>query len=144
MAGWVGSSMGVEGGCAAGGARTTAGSGCTAAVFFLDDEPQSACPRALPSTHATTTTTTTTRFTWEVIRRARERTSVVLTTHSMEEADVLGDRILIMANGRLVAGGTGLELKVRGGRTRACVRARALCWLMCWCVCLGVRRGGLP
>lgn len=41
--------------------------------------------------------------------------AVVLTTHSMEEADVLGDRIAIMAKGRLRCIGTALHLKQRFG-----------------------------
>lgn len=40
---------------------------------------------------------------------------MVLTTHSMEEADVLGDRIAIMAKGRLRCIGTALHLKQRFG-----------------------------
>ncbi len=39
----------------------------------------------------------------------------MLTTHSMEEADLLADRIAIMAAGRLVAAGTPLDLKARYG-----------------------------
>ncbi len=55
------------------------------------------------------------RFTWEVIRRSRAGRAIVLTTHSMEEADLLADRIAIMAAGRLVAQGTPLDLKARYG-----------------------------
>lgn len=55
------------------------------------------------------------RFTWDVIRRSRPGRAVVLTTHSMEEADVLADRIAILAAGRLAAVGTGLDLKARFG-----------------------------
>lgn len=42
------------------------------------------------------------RFTWGAIqrRRATAGTAVLLTTHSMEEADLLADRIAIMAHGR--------------------------------------------
>lgn len=39
----------------------------------------------------------------------------MLTTHSMEEADVLADRIAIMAEGHLAAVGTSLELKAQYG-----------------------------
>lgn len=41
--------------------------------------------------------------------------AVVLTTHSMEEADVLGDRIAMMAKGRLRCIGTALQLKQKFG-----------------------------
>ena len=39
----------------------------------------------------------------------------MLTTHSMEEADLLADHIAIMANGHIVAEGTSMELKSRYG-----------------------------
>ncbi len=39
----------------------------------------------------------------------------MLTTHSMEEADILGDRIGIMAKGRLRCLGTSVRLKSRFG-----------------------------
>ncbi|RKP23674.1 P-loop containing nucleoside triphosphate hydrolase protein, partial [Syncephalis pseudoplumigaleata] len=48
---------------------------------------------------------------WECIRRLKERASVVLTTHSMEEADALCDRIAVMVNGRVQAIGTPQRLK---------------------------------
>ncbi len=40
---------------------------------------------------------------------------LLLTTHSMEEADTLGDRIAVFANGRLRCLGTSLHLKARHG-----------------------------
>ena len=55
------------------------------------------------------------RFTWDVIRRNRAGRVIVLTTHSMEEADLLADRIAIMAHGRIVAEGTSADLKSRYG-----------------------------
>ena len=55
------------------------------------------------------------RFTWDVIRRAKSGRAIVLTTHSMEEADLLADDIAIMAAGRLAAHGGPLELKARYG-----------------------------
>jgi ABC-type multidrug transport system ATPase subunit len=53
--------------------------------------------------------------TWESISRLKEGRVVCLTTHSMEEADCLGDTIGIMAAGRLRALGTPLFLKSRYG-----------------------------
>ena len=41
----------------------------------------------------------------------RERRTIVLSTHFMEEADALSDRILIMVNGKIRADGTSLQLK---------------------------------
>ena len=40
-------------------------------------------------------------------------TTIVLTTHDMEEADALCDRIAIIHDGRIVALGTAAELKAR-------------------------------
>ena len=40
---------------------------------------------------------------------------MVLTSHYMEEAEALSDRIGIMARGRLLAVGTPAELKARAG-----------------------------
>ena len=51
------------------------------------------------------------RYVWDIIQEAKRGRAIVLTTHSMEEADVLGDRIGIMARGRLQAVGSALRLK---------------------------------
>jgi ABC-2 type transport system ATP-binding protein len=52
---------------------------------------------------------------WELVREARDAgTSVVLTTHAMDEAERLADRVAILAAGRLVACGTPAELTHRG------------------------------
>ena len=51
------------------------------------------------------------RFTWNVIRNHREGRVVVLTTHFMDEADLLGDRIAIMGDGKLCCCGSSLYLK---------------------------------
>lgn len=49
---------------------------------------------------------------WEVIRQLRDAgTSIVLTTHYLEEADALADRIVVIANGRVVAEGTPRQIK---------------------------------
>jgi ABC-2 type transport system ATP-binding protein len=52
---------------------------------------------------------------WSHIRSLRDRmgTTVFLTTHYMDEADSLSDRILIIDNGTIVAEGTPAELKKR-------------------------------
>ena len=51
-----------------------------------------------------------------MIQRAKRSRVVLLTTHSMEEADALGDKIAIMHNGRLRAVGTSLFLKSKFGK----------------------------
>lgn len=33
------------------------------------------------------------RFTWDVLQKHKENRTILLTTHHMDEADVLGDRI---------------------------------------------------
>jgi ABC-2 type transport system ATP-binding protein len=51
---------------------------------------------------------------WDEIRRLRETgTTLFLTTHYMDEADALCDRIAIIDHGRIVAEGTSSELKHR-------------------------------
>ncbi|ETP45729.1 hypothetical protein F442_07924 [Phytophthora nicotianae P10297] len=55
------------------------------------------------------------RSTWEVIQRNRAGRVVILTTHFMDEADILGDRIAIMAEGKLQCVGSSLFLKKRFG-----------------------------
>ena len=49
---------------------------------------------------------------WDEVRKLRDGgTTVFLTTHYLEEADALCDRLAIIDHGRIVAGGTGAELK---------------------------------
>jgi len=48
---------------------------------------------------------------WEVIRTLKGKITIILTTHYMEEAEALSDRIGIMRSGRLLAVGTVEELK---------------------------------
>lgn len=57
----------------------------------------------------------TRRHVWDVIEEAKRGRAIVLTTHSMEEADILGDRIAIIAKGRLRCIGTSIRLKSRFG-----------------------------
>ena len=47
---------------------------------------------------------------WEIIRALKGKITIVLTTHYMEEAEALSDRIGIMKSGRLLAQGTVEEL----------------------------------
>lgn len=48
---------------------------------------------------------------WEIIRMLKGRITIILTTHYMEEAENLSDRVGIMKDGRLLALGTAEELK---------------------------------
>ena len=47
---------------------------------------------------------------WETIRELKGKITIILTTHYMEEAESLSDRIGVMANGSLVDIGTSKEL----------------------------------
>lgn len=55
---------------------------------------------------------------WDVIRSLKGKTTVILTTHYMEEAEVLSDRIGIMKNGRLLTVGTAKEIMASVGTDR--------------------------
>ncbi|RYR08550.1 hypothetical protein Ahy_B05g076286 isoform G [Arachis hypogaea] len=57
----------------------------------------------------------TRRHVWDIIENAKRGRAIVLTTHSMEEADILSDRIGIMAKGKLRCIGTAIRLKSRFG-----------------------------
>ena len=54
---------------------------------------------------------------WNTIRSLKGRMTIVLTTHYLEEAEALCERIGIMADGRLRALGTPEELKEKAGQT---------------------------
>ena len=82
-------------------------------IVFLDEPTSGLDPHAR-------------RFVWELIRRRRgDGRLIVLTTHFLEEADLLSDRVAILRAGRLVAEGTPMELKhmYGTGYTLSCARA---------------------
>jgi ABC-2 type transport system ATP-binding protein len=71
----------------------------TPAVLFLDEPTTGLDPQARARM-------------WDEIRRLREQgTTVFLTTHYLEEADALADRLAIIDHGEIVAKGTADELK---------------------------------
>lgn len=60
-------------------------------VFFLDEPTTGLDPQAR-------------RNLWELIQKVRDRgISVILTTHYMDEAEILCDRIAVMDNGKIIA-----------------------------------------
>lgn len=52
---------------------------------------------------------------WDIIRSLKGKITMILTTHYMEEAEALSDRIGIMKNGKLLIVGTAEELKSQAG-----------------------------
>ncbi len=73
-------------------------------VIFLDEPTTGLDPQAR-------------RAIWEVVRSLRARgTTVFLTTHYLEEAQVLSDRVAIIQHGRLIALGTPESIIQRYGR----------------------------
>jgi ABC-2 type transport system ATP-binding protein len=68
------------------------------ALVFLDEPTAGMDPRARAAT-------------WDLVRDLRDRgVTVVLTTHAMDEAEQLCDRMAIIDRGRIVASGTASEL----------------------------------
>ncbi|NWJ10124.1 ABCA1 protein, partial [Crypturellus undulatus] len=55
------------------------------------------------------------RSIWELLLKYRRGRTIVLSTHYMDEADLLGDRVAIVARGRLCCCGSPLFLKTRLG-----------------------------
>ena len=69
------------------------------AVLFLDEPTTGLDPQARARM-------------WDEVRRLREQgTTVFLTTHYLDEADALADRLAIIDHGMIVAAGTSDELK---------------------------------
>ncbi len=48
---------------------------------------------------------------WDIIRALKGNITIILTTHYMEEAEALSDRVAIMKNGKLLVCGTPHEIK---------------------------------
>ncbi|MEB3234551.1 MAG: ATP-binding cassette domain-containing protein [Cyanobacteriota bacterium] len=62
---------------------------------------------------------------WQVLRELRERgTTVLLSSHYLEEVDALADQLAIIENGRVIANGSPGELKAALGGDRVTLRVR--------------------
>jgi ABC-2 type transport system ATP-binding protein len=60
-------------------------------VFFLDEPTTGLDPQAR-------------RNLWELIKQVKDRgVTVIMTTHYMDEAELLCDRVAVMDNGRIIA-----------------------------------------
>eukprot|EP00923_Selenidium_pygospionis_P011985 GHVN01020456.1.p1 GENE.GHVN01020456.1~~GHVN01020456.1.p1 ORF type:complete len:1099 (+),score=90.81 GHVN01020456.1:2938-6234(+) len=57
----------------------------------------------------------TRRALWETLKEIKRDRAIIMTTHLMEEADFLGDRIAIMAQGRVACLGSSMFLKSHFG-----------------------------
>ena len=55
---------------------------------------------------------------WDTIRELKGKMTIILTTHYMEEAEELSDRIGVMKDGHLLATGTAQELKEMTGEEK--------------------------
>jgi len=55
------------------------------------------------------------RVVWDFLIRSRTGRGILLVSHSMEESEALGNRIVIMSHGQIQAEGTSQELKDRFG-----------------------------
>lgn len=73
-------------------------------ILFLDEPSRGMDPEAC-------------RFMWKVISSIskKKKSSVIFTTHSMEEAEALCTRLAIMANGTLKCLGTLTQIKNKFG-----------------------------
>jgi len=72
-------------------------------IIFLDEPSAGLDPQAR-------------RVVWDFIRDLKGKDStIILTTHDMEEADALSDHIAILDSGKVIASGTPLELKEKFG-----------------------------
>lgn len=76
---------------------------CGGSKFVLLDEPTSGMDLQAR------------RQLWNMLKECKKDRIVVLTTHYMDEADILGDRIGIMANGKLTCLGSSMFLKNKFG-----------------------------
>lgn len=62
---------------------------------------------------------------WDILRQLRDAgTTVLLTSHYLEEVDALADRVAIIDQGVVIAAGTPSELKDRVGGDRVTLRIR--------------------
>lgn len=52
---------------------------------------------------------------WDLIRSLKGKITIILTTHYMEEAEALSDRIAIMKDGKLLICGTAGQIKEKAG-----------------------------
>ena len=85
------------------------------------------------------------RTVWELLRELRSKgLAVLFSTHYMDEADSLCQRIELMSKGEIVASGTPEELKARVGTGVLRLRVRNNSWRVDEALRLAVRSGLIP
>jgi ABC-2 type transport system ATP-binding protein len=102
-------------------------------------------PRLLFLDEPTTGLDVTARETmWATLKGlVREGSAIVLTTHYIEEAEALADRVVVMARGRQVAGGTVAEIRALVLRKRiACATTLDTAAIAAWPGVASARRDG--
>ena len=72
-------------------------------TVILDEPTRGMDPEARPKT-------------WDILKSEKAGRTMILTTHFMDEADILGDRIAIMTKGVVQCYGTSHFLKGKYGR----------------------------
>lgn len=75
---------------------------CTVQIVILDEPTSGMDPSAR-------------RHMWDVLQEQRKGRTMILSTHFMDEADHLGDRIAILADGVVQCCGSSLFLKKKYG-----------------------------
>lgn len=68
------------------------------------------------------------RAIWDLLQQQKRTRTILLTTHFMDEADLLGDRIAIMAKGELQCCGSSLFLKQKYGECGDGARCNGWAW----------------
>jgi ABC-2 type transport system ATP-binding protein len=81
---------------------------------------------------------------WKTIRTlAREGCAIVLTTHYLEEAEALADRVIVLARGRVVASGSVQQIRARVAQRRIrCVSCLSENTIAAWPEVRAVERTG--
>lgn len=51
------------------------------------------------------------RHVWTLIQRLKQEKSIIMTTHAMEEAELLSDKLIVLNHGQVKCTGTPLQLK---------------------------------
>ena len=56
------------------------------------------------------------RHVWSLIQKLKDETAIIMTTHAVEEAEILSDKIIVLDHGKLMCAGTSQQLKKMLGK----------------------------